>query len=157
MMNQHQQPTLNQPHPGVQELISKANSTCVELADLLNAENSALEARQVDTIEDNLKVKRKLAHRFERLMSDIRLQRDALKQSPAAKRAAQQLQQNISQYEKLARRNMLLLQSAYDARASFLNTVRDAVAAQRPQPGLYTNTGEKKTHSNPASIVNQSV
>jgi len=149
-------PTLDTPHPSIDALLSKASSTCGELISLLTGENEALEQRQVAVVEENLKLKRKLAHRFERVMLDIKAQRDQL-QTPNAKRATAALQGQIKDYDVLSRRNMLLLQSAYEARTGFLNTVRESIAAQQPNAGVYNQYGNTKPHRTPASIVNQSV
>lgn len=139
-------------------LVKQAIATCHAFSEHLDFENQALEARDIETIEDATKTKRHLGAKLETLLRDIKMQKEAIRLDTAAFTDLQNLQLAIDAYQVKARKNVVMLSAAHEATAQFLGMVRQAVIRLKPKVTTYGNAGQvQENSSGSTSLLNKEV
>lgn len=141
-----------------QEIVIETTRSCEILSELLMSENKAIRNRNMDVVAENIKVKDKLASKIMGLLARLKEMREAVRQEGGMKQYLAQLQESFDIYQTLARKNALLLKSAHESTALFLDTVRQVVEAGRPSNATYGKDGAmaaKKQES--ASLVRKTI
>lgn len=142
----------------IQELILEATKNCQLLTELLLVENEAVRAREMKVIEDNISVKDKLASRIMALLSHIKKEREVTPKDPSLAPYLATLQDAFDGYQREARKNALLLSSAHESTAVFLDTVRQVVEAAQPRAATYGSGGEmQEKRQETATIIRTTV
>jgi hypothetical protein len=141
-----------------QELVLETAKSCDMLSELLKVENEAIRNRELDVVAENIKIKDKLSANIVGLLARIKEARKAIGETGGVKLELDQLQQSFDTYQKLARKNALLLKSAHESTAIFLDTIREIVEAHKPKSETYGKDGSMaaKQEEN-AAIVRKSV
>ncbi|PIZ31615.1 MAG: hypothetical protein COY40_01530 [Alphaproteobacteria bacterium CG_4_10_14_0_8_um_filter_53_9] len=133
--------------PGVIAQMIDARTTCRELAKLLLEENHALHKGGAAENEARLNLKKRLSVRLEKLVQDIKGQRDKWHTNALAARTANELAADIAVFTDLARKNELMLRAAHQIRADIVGVIRDAMDAQSPRVQTYGRSGTMNTSS----------
>lgn len=150
------QQTMNQQTP--YELVMSAIAACDAFCEHLDFENKALEARDIETVEEGTKTKRHLGAKLEGILKDVKEQRNFIKQDAQAVQELQNLQTAIDLYQNKARKNVMLLSAAHEATAQFLNMVRQAVSKLKPKTKTYGQTGQiEERSSSKSSLINKEI
>ncbi|MDD9912618.1 MAG: hypothetical protein OXR68_01765 [Alphaproteobacteria bacterium] len=140
-----------------QECMAETVAVCRQLGDLISSENKALDARDVKPVEANLKQKSRLAVKLEKLLSDMKAQKDTLKQHGDFKVMAQNIQKEMDGFQAAAKKNVLLLKTAHQTRADTLEMIRHAMDLQRPRTETYNKQGEVSKSNAGSSLINKAV
>lgn len=140
--------------PGVIEQMLEARDTCRELATLLMEENNNLShSTKLDAVETRLAMKKRLSLRLEKLVQEIKGQRDMWKASPKAQNLAIQLAEEIKLFQELSAKNVAALKAAHQLRADIVAVIRDTLEAQQPKVQTYNRTGTLTTGPSTTSVV----
>ena len=140
------------------EIVQETTRSCQTLVELLTIENKAIRNREMSIVADNIKIKEKLASKIMSLLARIKEMREEIRKEGSLKQYLAQLQASFDSYQQLARKNALLLKSAHESTAVFLDTVRQVVEAAMPQSNVYSKDGAyaaKKEEQ--ASIIRKTI
>jgi flagellar biosynthesis/type III secretory pathway chaperone len=140
------------------EIVLETTKNCQILSELLTIENKAIRNREMSIIADNIKIKDKLTSKIMGLLSRLKEMRETIRKEGGLKQYLAQLQESFDAYKTLARKNALLLKSAHESTAVFLDTVRQVVEASRPKASTYGKDGamaSKKEEQ--ASLVRKTI
>jgi flagellar biosynthesis/type III secretory pathway chaperone len=145
------------PAPTLQEIVDTAIAHCASFTELLKEENEALSTKNTSILEELTKQKRHLAAKLEVAMGNIQRNKNLLMQSTTVSISMQKLQVYIDVYKEQARKNMVLLKASHEATTQFIDMVRRAVSAQKPQAKTYGNNGQMTDNTSNTSIFNKSI
>lgn len=143
----------NTPQPGIIIQMMEASQTCRELMGIMSEENANLANQQTSQIEARLQLKKRLALRLEKLLADIKAQKDQWKDSPLAKNAATRLAEEIALFTELAKKNETLLRAAHQLRADIVAVIRDTIDASQPRATTYNADGQVKKGDGGTTVV----
>ena len=144
-------------HQTPQQLIDNALEHCQAFTAILREENEALTTKKLDALEDPTKRKRHVAVKLEVAMTQVQENKDILSTSGAVTQKMQQLQVFLSDYKEQARKNVVLLKASHEATTQFIQMVRSAVTAHKPQPKTYGNNGQMQDNSGSTNLVIKNV
>jgi flagellar biosynthesis/type III secretory pathway chaperone len=147
----------NQPHQHPKQSLREAAAVCQQLKSLVAEENDALESRQIDRVEENIKQKTQLTLKLETLLNRAKAQKDLLKEDPHARNAAKHVQGEMESFQTLARQNMLLLKAAHQTRADTLQMIRQALSEKNARVETYNAQGQVGTKGKDVNLVNKAV
>ena len=128
----------------IKEVVIETTKNCQDLTELLKAENISIRNKDIKAIEANISTKDKLASRIMGLLSKIKQLRATMPKEDGLKDFLAQLQVSFNEYQQTARKNALLLRSAHESTAIFIDTIRQAIQATAPSTATYGNNGETR-------------
>ena len=144
-------------HP--QNIIQTTRTACAQMIDLLTQENDALKNKDMKQVEDLTVKKDNLASQIEGMLADVHSW--AADASDEAKKALKTETANIDalmgQMNKLAQKNMALLEANHTATRTFLNVVREALRQGTPQAETYSKQGKMDNTQQAPSLMTKSV
>ena len=148
-----------QAHPQnlPQNPLVEATDITAQLKVLLADENDALRTRKIDLVGEKLKDKNRLAVKLERVLKDAKLQQETLRQQTAFSQQTKALQQEMDDFQHLARKNVLLLKSAHQVRHDTLSMIRQALHDTRPQTEVYNKEGGVNKGPNTTNLLDKTV
>lgn len=143
------------PHqqPGIVIQMLEARQTCRDLMGVMLEENQGLAKFSSKETETRLLMKKRLALRLEKLLADIKSQKDAVKGNRQAENVAVQLAEEIDMFRIIASKNEVMLRAAHQIRADIVNVIRDAMESAQPRVTTYNAGGYKQVGSTGASVV----
>ena len=139
------------------ELVSNTIESCEKFATLLQDENSNLKNRDIESVEKNIKEKRHLAAKVEKLLSTVKNSVLQIKSDKEALLKLPTLQISVDNYQTAARKNIILLQAAHSATNDFLNLVRRAIDVKKPKAETYGKTGNMNQHKSSTKLVSKNI
>ncbi len=129
----------------IKEIIIETIKSCQDLTDLLKEENISIRNKDIKAIEENIRTKDKLTSKVMALLSKIKQLRASIpKEENGLKDFLTQLQISFNEYQQTARKNALLLRSAHESTAIFIDTIRQAIQETSPSAATYSNNGETR-------------
>jgi hypothetical protein len=137
--------------------ILAARKTCRELLALLIEENQAVPKHDIQLVEDRLVHKRRLTLRLEQMLSDIKQKGSLWKADASARQQANQLAEEIAEFQTLARENAMMLKAAHQLRADLIMAIRDTVDAHQPRVQTYGASGTLNTSGGETRLVATSI
>ncbi len=139
--------------PGIVIQMLEARQTCRDLMGVMLEENQGLSKFSSKETETRLFMKKRLALRLEKLLSDIKAQKEAVKGNRQAENVAVQLAEEIDMFRIIAGKNEVMLRAAHQIRADIVNVIRDAMEAAQPRVTTYNASGYKQTGNTGATVV----
>ncbi len=146
------------PQPGLIVQMMEARETCRELMGVLVQENADMANNHNTTqVEARLALKKRLALRLEKLLADIKAQKDAVRGNKQVENLALQLAEEIAAFQDIAAKNEVMLRAAHHIRADIVTIIRDTIEASQPRLQTYGKMGENKTGSTGGSVVGTTI
>ncbi|MAF31543.1 MAG: hypothetical protein CMF60_05000 [Magnetococcales bacterium] len=139
------------------QLVTGAIESCEKFTTLLLEENKFLKARDMKSVEENIKEKRHLAAKVEKLLGAVKSAYGQIKQDSSTTVHLHQLETVINNYKVAARKNTALLQAAHTATTDFINLVRHAVDSRKPQAQTYGENGAMRQQNSSTKLVNKDI
>lgn len=137
--------------------LSAARATCRELLTLLVEENHGLIRHDVKMVEERIQHKRRLTLRLEQILAELKQSGNSWKSDPAGRREANQLAEEIAQFQTLARENAMMLKAAHQLRADLIIAIRDTVDAAQPRAQVYGANGTMAAADNATRLVARNI
>lgn len=139
-------------------LILNAIDHTEKLIDVMETENVMLmKHKRGEAYDDILKQKRALAAKVERLLTDIRANKESIKKDIDAQGTLPELDVVMNTYQTTARKNLILLKAAHQTTADMLNLFKRAVDKIKPKPKTYTKEGSIVQGASSGSLVSKDV
>ena len=139
------------------DLIMETINVCEKLTNFLAQENQNIKERKVNAVEKGLEVKNKLTHRFEKLITVVKNKQEVINKDIKASKLLPSLQKIMKKYKEFANKNLMLLQSAHTATASFLDSVREALVSKQPKGQVYGKDAKVQKSKENKSLLNKSI
>lgn len=141
-----------------QTLIHDAIEHTRKLTNVMVGENELLaNHKRGEEFEEIIKEKRALAAKVEKLLSDVKAQKQSIREDISARNKLPELEVVIQDYQTTARKNVLLLRAAHQATADVLNIFRRAVDKVKPKAETYNKDGQLSSGASAGSLVTKSV
>ena len=142
-----------------QNYIETTRTACSHMIDLLTQENDALKNKDIKRVEELTAEKDKLSTQIENMLADVRswatTASDDAKQDLKTQTAS--LDALMTDMNKLAQKNLALLEANHTATRTFLNVVREAVRQGTPKAETYSKQGKLDDTQNAPSLMTKSV
>ena len=138
-------------------IIERVRQACGSMLRLLAEENTCLENKEMDKIEEMAQKKDALSGEISDLLAEIKqwatTASDADKQS--LKKETQAIDRLLGEMNRLAQKNVALLEARHTATRTFLSVLRKSVI--KPNAGTYGNKGQLQEEENNQSLMTKSV
>ena len=146
-------------HQYPQSIIEQTRTACSHMIDLLTQENDALKNKDIKRVEELTGKKDTLSTQIETMLAEVRswatTASDDAKQDLKTQTAS--LDALMTDMNKLAQKNLALLEANHTATRTFLNVVREAVRQGIPHAETYSKQGTLDDTQNAPSLMTKSV
>lgn len=151
--------TPNQPSIILQML--EASQTCRDLMGVMVEENRnlghAANPQATQQVEARLQLKKRLALRLEKLLAEIKQNRDTFRGNRQVENVAARLAEEIEAFREMAKENEVMLRAAHQIRADIIAVIRDTIEASQPRVQTYTAAGNAATGNAGTTVVGTTV
>lgn len=138
-------------------IIRRVKESCGSMLRLLAEENTCLEKKEMDRIEEMATRKDALGTEINALLTKIKqwatTANDADKQS--VKQETQAINKLLAEMSRLAQKNFALLEARHTATRTFLGALHKAVS--KPKVGTYGNKGQLDEKEETSNLMTKSV
>jgi hypothetical protein len=142
--------------PGIILQMLEASQTCRDLMGVMVEENRNLNQlanpQATQQVEARLQLKKRLALRLEKLLAEIKQNRENYRGNRQVENAAARLAEEIAVFSDLAKNNELMLRAAHQIRADIIAVIRDTIEASQPRVQTYNAAGAA-THGTAGTTV----
>lgn len=142
--------------PGIILQMLEASQTCRDLMGVMVEENRNLNhsasPQATQQVEARLQLKKRLALRLEKLLAEIKTNRENYRGNRQVENAAARLGEEIEAFRELAKHNEVMLRAAHQIRADIIAVIRDTIEASQPRVQTYNAAGNA-TNGNVGTTV----
>lgn len=143
--------------PGIILQMMEASQTCRDLMGVMVEENRNLNhsanPQAMQQVEARLQLKKRLALRLEKLLADIKSNRENFRGNRQVENAAHRLAEEIEAFRELAKSNELMLRAAHQIRADIVAVIRDTIEASQPRVQTYNASGNATNGTAGTTVV----